>query len=30
MQPVARQLQQLGYNNGKDGVFYVVRVEELS
>jgi hypothetical protein len=30
MQPDARQLQQLDYNNGNGGVFYVVRAEELS
>jgi hypothetical protein len=30
MQLVARQLQQLDYNNGNGGVFYVVRAEELS
>jgi hypothetical protein len=27
MQPVVRQLQQVGYNNGNVGVFYVVRAE---
>jgi hypothetical protein len=30
MQPVARQLQQVDYNNGNWNVFYVVRAEELS
>jgi hypothetical protein len=30
MQPIARQLQHLDYNNGNGGVFYVVRAEELS
>jgi hypothetical protein len=30
MQPVARQLQQLEYNNGNGSVFCVVRAEELS
>jgi hypothetical protein len=30
MLPVARQLQQIDYNNGNGGVFYVVRAEELS
>jgi hypothetical protein len=29
MQPVARLLQQLDYNNGNGGVFYVVRAEEI-
>jgi hypothetical protein len=29
MQPVATQLQQLDYNNGNGGVFYVVCAEEL-
>jgi hypothetical protein len=29
MQPITTQLQQLDYNNGNGGVFYVVRVEEL-
>jgi hypothetical protein len=28
MQPVARQLQELDYNNGNGGVFYAVRTEE--
>jgi hypothetical protein len=27
--PVAKQLQQLDYNNGNVGVFYVVRAEML-
>jgi hypothetical protein len=30
MQPIARQLQQLDYNNGNRVVFCVVRAEELS
>jgi hypothetical protein len=30
MQPVARQLQQLDYENGSGGVVYVIRAEELS
>jgi hypothetical protein len=30
MEPVARQLQQLDYNNGNRGVFYVVYAKELS
>jgi hypothetical protein len=30
MQPVARLLQQLDYNNGKGNVFYVLRAEEFS
>jgi hypothetical protein len=29
MQPVARQLQQLDYNSGNGGVFYVVHAKEL-
>jgi hypothetical protein len=28
MEPVARQLQQLDYINGKAGVFYVVHAED--
>jgi hypothetical protein len=30
MQPVARQLKQLNYNNGNGGDFCMVRAEELS
>jgi hypothetical protein len=30
MQPIARQLQQLDYNNGNESVFYVVSADELS
>jgi hypothetical protein len=30
MQPVARQQQQLDYNNGKGDVLYVVLADELS
>jgi hypothetical protein len=29
MQPFTRQLQQVGYNNENEGVFYVVRAEKL-
>jgi hypothetical protein len=30
MQPIARQLQQLDYNNGNRGFLYVYRAEALS
>jgi hypothetical protein len=29
MQPTAKQLQKLGYNNGNGGVSYVIHAEEL-